>query len=224
MIAWHRLVLGKLSTRRSWITNGMAGRAEVDRGRGLCAKWKSLCKPTWNHRERRNNSVEDVFQRFAWSFVSFLRRKHDFRRRIATFVWRILFEEPRIWTFGFNLRTRVLKSVTATQERLDMRSGCHAAKILPVGVRGTKNVWCLSSLMTRFNENSQLISLEKTLTYTLTISDFFVFWKSMLHPCLLRLRKKIYAGLLAAFKCAILTLWLWRAFTKILNWFHWRKR
>ena len=28
----------------------------------------------------------------------------------------------------------------------DMRSGCHAAKILPVGVRGTKNVWCLSSL------------------------------------------------------------------------------
>ena len=38
------------------------------------------------------------------------------------------------------LRTRVLKSVTATPERLDMRSGCHAAKILPVGVRGTKNV------------------------------------------------------------------------------------
>ena len=26
-----------------------------------------------------------------------------------------------------------------------MRSGCHAAKILPVGVRGTKNVWCLTS-------------------------------------------------------------------------------
>ena len=39
-----------------------------------------------------------------------------------------------------------MKSVTAAQERLDMRSGCHAAKILPVGVRGTKNVWCLSSL------------------------------------------------------------------------------
>ena len=34
-----------------------------------------------------------------------------------------------------------------TQERLNMRSGCHAAKILPVGVRGTKNVWCLSSLV-----------------------------------------------------------------------------
>ena len=51
---------------------------------------------------------------------------------------------------GFNLRTRVLKSVTAAQERLDMRSGCHAAKILPVGVRGTKNVWCLSSLLSRY--------------------------------------------------------------------------
>ena len=77
----------------------------------------------------------------------FLRRKQVFRRRISFFVWRILFEEPRIWTFGFNLRTRVLKSVTATQERLDMRSGCHAAKILPVGVRGTGNVWRLSSLV-----------------------------------------------------------------------------
>ena len=31
-------------------------------------------------------------------------------------------------------------------ERPDMRSGFHAAKILPVGVRGTKNIWCLSSL------------------------------------------------------------------------------
>ena len=92
---------------------------------------------TWNNHERQqNNSFENVYQRFAWSFVSFLRRKHDFRRRISTFVWRILFEEPRIWTSGFNLRTRVLKSVTAAQERLDMRSGCHAAKILPVGVRG----------------------------------------------------------------------------------------
>ena len=28
-------------------------------------------------------------------------------------------------------------AVTAAQERLDMRSGCHVAKILPVGVRGT---------------------------------------------------------------------------------------
>ena len=37
--------------------------------------------------------------------------------------------------------------MTAAQERLDMRSGCHAAKILPVGDRGTCNVWCLSSLL-----------------------------------------------------------------------------
>ena len=33
------------------------------------------------------------------------------------------------------MRTRVLKSVTAAQERPDMRSGYHAAKILPFGVR-----------------------------------------------------------------------------------------
>jgi len=119
----------------------MAGRAEPDRGRGLRAKCKSLSKTTGNHHERRqNNSVESAFQTFALSFVSFLRRKHDFRRRI------LLFEEPRIWTSGFNLRIRVLKSVTAAQERLDMRSGCHAAKILRVGVRGSKNVCCLSSL------------------------------------------------------------------------------
>ena len=122
--------------------------AKLDQGRGLRAGCKSLSKTTWNHHEgRQNNSDENAFQRFALSFVSFLRRKHDFRRRISTFVWRILFEEPRIWTSGFNLRTRVLKSVTAAQERLDMRSGCHAAKILPVGVRGTKNVWCLRSLL-----------------------------------------------------------------------------
>ena len=40
-----------------------------------------------------------------------------------------------------------MKSVTATQERLGMRSGCHAAKILPVGDCDTKNVWSLSSLI-----------------------------------------------------------------------------
>jgi len=141
-------VVGNLTTRRSWFTDDMAGGADLDRERSLRAKCKSLSKPTWNHHERQQyNSFENVFQRFAWSFVSFFRRKHDFRRRISTFLWRILFEEPRIWTSGFNLRTRVLKSVTATQERLDMRTGCHTAKILPVGVRGTKNVWCLSSLV-----------------------------------------------------------------------------
>ena len=40
--------------------------------------------------------------------------------------------------------------MTADQERLDMRSDCHTAKILPVGVRGTKNVWCLSFLLETF--------------------------------------------------------------------------
>ena len=133
-----------LSTRRSWFTNGMTGRAELDRGRGLRDKCKSLSKTTWSHHERRqNNSVENVFQRFASSFVSFLRRKHDFRQRSPTFVGRILFEEPRIWASGFNRRTRVLKSVTA----------CHAAKILPVGVRGTKNDWCLSSLIESYSND-----------------------------------------------------------------------
>ena len=44
-----------------------------------------------------------------------------------------------------------MKSVTAAQERLDMRSGCHAEKILPVGVRGTKNAWCLSSLLLAYD-------------------------------------------------------------------------
>ena len=37
--------------------------------------------------------------------------------------------------------------MTAAQERLFMCSGRHAAKILPVGVRGAKNVWWLSSLL-----------------------------------------------------------------------------
>ena len=126
----------------------------------ICTLCKSLCKTTWNHHERRqNNSVENAFQRFALSFVSFLRTKQDFKRRISAFVCQILFEEPRIWTSGFNLRTRVLKSVTAAQERLDMRSGCHSAKILPVGVRGTKNICCLSSLISLFWARNRLNEL-----------------------------------------------------------------
>ena len=42
---------------------------------------------------------------------------------------------------------------SAAQECLDMRSGCHAAKILPVGVRGTKNDWCLSSLIESYSND-----------------------------------------------------------------------
>ena len=61
----------------------MASREELDRGRSLRAKCKSLSKTTWNHHERReNNSAENAFQRFALSFVSFLRRKHYFRRNV----------------------------------------------------------------------------------------------------------------------------------------------
>ena len=61
----------------------MAGREELDRRRSLHAKCKSLSKTTWNHHERRqNNSVENAFQRFALSFVSFLRRKHNFRPNV----------------------------------------------------------------------------------------------------------------------------------------------
>ena len=140
----------------------MAGRAELDPGRSLCAKCKSVSKTTWNHYKRRQNySIENVFQ----SFVSFLPRKHGFRRRISTFAWRILFEEPRIWASGFNLGTCVLKSVTAAQERLDMRSGCHAPKILPIGVRGTKNV----CLVLKF----PIISLKGLLWYT---SPWYTIW------------------------------------------------
>ena len=46
--------------------------------------------------------------------------------------------------------------MTAAQERLDMCSGCHPAKILPVGVPGTKNVWCLSSLLTAVRAGLEL--------------------------------------------------------------------
>ena len=68
-------------------------------GTRFVCKMQLLSKTSWNHHERRqNNSDENAFQRFALSFVSFLRRKHDFRRGISTFVWRILFKEPRIWT------------------------------------------------------------------------------------------------------------------------------
>ena len=145
----HDATIGNLSTRLSWFTKGMAGLAKLDWGRGLRTKCRSLSKPTWNHHERRqNNSVENVFQRFEWSFVSSFRRKDNFRRSISTFVWRIIFDETQNFRSSvFSLRTRLLKSVTAAQERLDMRCGFHSAKILPVGVRGTKNVWCLSSLI-----------------------------------------------------------------------------
>ena len=127
------------------LPNGMAGRAGLDRRRSLRAKCKSLSKTTWKHHERRqNNSVENACQRSAVSFVSY--EQNMISDEEFLLLWEILFEEPKIWTSGFNPRTRVLKSVAEAQERIDMRSGCHAAKILPVGVLGAKNVRCLSSL------------------------------------------------------------------------------
>ena len=54
----------------------------------------------------------------------------------------------RKFTFqAVNLRTRVSKPMTAARESLHMRNGCRVAKILPVGARGTKTVWCSSSLL-----------------------------------------------------------------------------
>ena len=98
----------------------MAGRAEL------------VCVANANHlkaktRENITNSDRIII---SWKCLSkicvkfcffvLLRRKHDLRWRISTFVlgeggggiWRMLFEEPRIWTSGFNLRTLVLKSMT----------------------------------------------------------------------------------------------------------------
>ena len=43
---FHLVTEGNFSTRRSWLTNGMAGRAELDRERGFGAKCKSLSKST----------------------------------------------------------------------------------------------------------------------------------------------------------------------------------
>ena len=106
--------LGNVSTRRSWFTYGLADRAELDQGRGLRAKCKSLSKTTWKHDERRqNNSDKNAFQRFASSFVSFLRRKHDFRLRISTFVWRILFKK--------NLEFEPLREFQPESSRFEVR-------------------------------------------------------------------------------------------------------
>ena len=52
----------------------------------------------------------------------------------------LLFDECSSKNPEFEPENSRLKSVTTAQECLDMRSGCHAAKILLVGVRGTKNV------------------------------------------------------------------------------------
>ena len=80
----------------------------------------------------------------------FLSKKTWFQTKNFYFCMRDnLQRNQNFWRSVFNLRTRVLKSVIAAQERLDMRNDCNSARILPVSVRGTKNVWCLSTLMLR---------------------------------------------------------------------------
>ena len=88
-----------------------------------------------------------------------------------------IFLREKPWGRGC-LRKRVLKSVTAAQERLDMRSGCHAEKILPVGVRGTKNVWCLSSLLLAYDKSKEKVYINysrKTSRICFCLSIFYVF-------------------------------------------------
>ena len=63
--------------------------------------------------------------------------------------------------------------MTAAQERLDMRSGYQAAKILPVAVRGTKNVWCLSSLIFGIHERMQEKQIKQTLMAVITVISGF---------------------------------------------------
>ena len=62
----------------------MAGRAELDRGRGLRAKSKSLKA---NQRETITNNDRIIYLKLSVrDFISFLRRKHDFTGKISTFV------------------------------------------------------------------------------------------------------------------------------------------
>ena len=72
-------VIGNLSIGRSWFTNGMAGRAELEKGRGLRAKCKSLIKTTWKNHERRQNNSETWFQtkNFYFCMTNTLRRTQN---------------------------------------------------------------------------------------------------------------------------------------------------
>ena len=83
-------------------------------GTRFACKMQSLSNTTSNQHERQqNNWDENAFQRFASSFVSFLRRKHDFRLRISTFVWRILFKK--------NLEFEPLREFQAENSRFEVR-------------------------------------------------------------------------------------------------------
>ena len=96
-------------------------------GTRFVCKMQLLSKTSWNHHERRqNNSDENAFQRFALSFVSFLRRKHDFRQRISTFVWRILFETQNLnfWFQPENSRFEVRDRSSRTSWHAQWLSCC----------------------------------------------------------------------------------------------------
>ena len=103
----------------------MARRAELDRGRGLRAKCKSSRITTWRETITNANriihlkmSFKDLREVLFLSYEENMISDEEFLLFFFTFVWRILFEEPGIWTSGFSMSTRVLKSVTATQELL----------------------------------------------------------------------------------------------------------
>ena len=148
------LIIGNLSTRRSWFTNGMAGSAGLDGGRGLCVKCKSLSKTTWNHHERRqNNSVENAFQRFALSF--FLSYEENM---ISDEEFLLLYDKNtlritqnlNLWFQPENSRFEVRDRSSRTSWHAQWLSCC---KNTSGWRRGSKNVWCLSSL-TRKNQHS----------------------------------------------------------------------
>ena len=133
----------------------MAGRAEL------------VCVANANHlkaktRENITNSDRIII---SWKCLSkicvkfcffvLLRRKHDLRWRISTFVLgeggggvydECSSKNPEFEPLVSTWELSFWSPWPHFQERLDMRSGCHAAKIFPVGVRGTG---CLSSLVSR---------------------------------------------------------------------------
>ena len=80
------------------------GKKKLDRELGLRAKCKSLSKP---NERRQNNSFENVSQRFAWSFVSFLQRKHDFRWRFLLLYDEYSSKNPEFEPLGWVVQSWV---------------------------------------------------------------------------------------------------------------------
>ena len=148
------LIIGNLSTRRSWFTNDMAGREELDWGRDLCAKCKSLSKTTWNHHERRqNDSFEMPFKDLH--YVLFLSYEENM---ISDEEFLLLYDKNtlritqnlNLWFQPENSRFEVRDHSSRTSWHAQWLSCC---KNTSGWGRGSKNVWCLSSL-TRTNQHS----------------------------------------------------------------------